>query len=1095
MIDLPSRRAASECSIPVPPFVGSTPALAGESDSGEDRSSLPSVPGYQILEELGEGGMGIVYKAYHLRLKRMAALKMIRPARASHKLRERFHREAEAVARLQHPNIVQIHEVGDHNGCPFLSLEYVEGGSLAHRLDGRPLDSRQAAAFLLPLAQAIHYAHDRGIVHRDLKPANVLLASGGSEPPVDYRTTGVSHPPLASLIPKIADFGLAKHLDDDIGLTREGDVLGTPSYVSPEQAGGPASAVGPRTDVYAVGAILYELLTGRPPFLAATVEETIKQVCQQDVVPPRRLVGHLPRDLDTICMKCLAKEPARRYASAAALAEDLRRFLEGEAILARPVGRLELAARWARRHPATTTLVACLLLAITALAVAIPVHIHLLNVQVRAGADEIQRLNRENLRLRVQGLLQQGRKARQRQEWEDARLRFTEVLDHLDAAPDLLDEELRRRQEEAGAELASVDRRLAEDKAAAERRRRYRELFRCRDEAFFLLNRHLFTPSQSSPSESIAAAQRGRHLFGLTDDALGEPDLRSYGAAEQDELRGGLFELLLIEAESLARSTTAQTPQRRNKQLDAALALLDGAARLSVDASSVHVRRARYLRQRGRVEEADREQRLADAQTPCTALGWFLRGYDLGLDDAHRRDAIRAFDEALHCRGNLFWVHFLRALAYQKQGEPSEARASLTVCVASRADFVWNHLLRGLVLIELDDLSAARADFDKAESLTLDAAARYVLHLNRGTLALKERKPAEAIRYFEKAVAGKPQWYQACVNLAEACGQLHRLDDAVRWLDRAIALNPDNAALYRARALLQQRRGQSSAALADLDEALRRLPRDRPSLERARCHFERGALLFLDKRYRPALQAFDDALAERLSPTEGRTPTERARLFANARLLRAQTLTKLKDYKTARDAFDAYLQLAPATASVWRQRAALDLKLEDYNGVLEDCSRALGLDKDADTLCLRGCAYLHFRLSKSALRDFEEVLRLQPKHVEALLWRGLAHVQRGNIEKGIADARSAVRLRPNSPDVRLRAARVFAQAVAVESADARAYEREAARLLRQAVELIRAPDEQRTFWSAQVRGDEALSPIANGLGFRALDQRFGPARR
>jgi tetratricopeptide (TPR) repeat protein/tRNA A-37 threonylcarbamoyl transferase component Bud32 len=1095
MIDLPPRRDASKYSVLVPPFVASTPALAedGERTATSAAGDLPCVPGYRIVAELGEGGMGIVYKAQHLRLKRLVALKMIRPARASRKLRERFHREAEAVARLQHPNIVQIHEVGDHNGCPFLSLEYVEGGSLAEQLDGRPRDPRRAAAFLLPLAQAIHYAHDKGIVHRDLKPANILLGRARSVSEgmalADAAGSDSCHSRdswwLSS--PKLADFGLAKHLEDDIALSREGDVLGTPAYMAPEQAGGHASLIGPATDVYALGAILYELLTGRPPFLAATAEETVKQVCEQDAVPPRQLVGRLPRDLDTICLKCLEKVPARRYASAAALAEDVRRFLDGDSIQARPIGRLEVGVRWTRRHPAKATLFVCMLLALLGLAIAIPLHIHLLNARVRAGTEEIHRLNRENLRVRVLGLLEQGHKARQRNDWADARMRFTEILDHLDAQPTLLDDELRQRQQEAREELAAVNRRLAEDQASVERRRNYRELFRWRDEAFFLLNRDLFAPVDSSPSESIEAAQRGLRLFDMTEETLREPDLHGYSTAEKKEIRGVLFELLLIEAEGVAR---------KNEQMDRSLALLERAERLAPDSSIVHARRARYLRQRGRTDEAEGEQRRAEASPPRTALGWFLHGYDLGLDEAHRGAAIQAFEEALRCRGDLFWAHFLRALAYQKLGQPSEARASLTVCVARRADFVWNYLLRGLVLMELGDLADARADFDKAESLTLDAAARYVLHLNRGALSLKEKKPTEAIRHFEKALQEKPQGYQAAVNLAEACGQLQKFDEAIRWLNRAIPLDANKAALYRARALMNQRRGRNAAALADLDEAIRRLPPQGPPLERARYHFERGALLFLDNQFRAALQAFDDSLDVSLPPTlKSRAGAEYERLSANTHLLRAQTLLKLHEYKNARAAFDAYLRHGSATANVWRQRAAVDLKLEDYNGVLEDCSRAMGTEPDADTLCLRGCAYLHFHLAKSALSDFEAALRLQPKHVEALLWRGLARVRSGDIVQGVEDARRAVKLKDDSADVKLRAARVLAQAVAAEPQQTLDYETEALRLLRQAVERIRDPDEQRTFWTAKVRNDPALSPIARGAAFRALDQWVDRARR
>jgi WD40 repeat protein len=314
---------------PVPP----TPAAPG--------SGRPTVAGYEILGELGRGGMGVVYKARQTALKRLVALKMILAgSHAGQPELERFRREAEAVARLQHPHIVQIHEVGEAEGRPYFSLEYVAGGSLAHRLNGTPLPASQAARLVETLALAIHAAHQQGVVHRDLKPANVLLTADGQ--------------------PKITDFGLAKLLEGDAGQTETGAVMGTPSYMAPEQAWGKSKVktVGPVADVYALGAVLYELLTGRPPFRAETPLETLYQVVAEDPVPPSRFLPKVSRDLETICLKCLEKEPRKRYASALALADDLRRFLEGKPIQARPIGRVARLVKWAKRHPAATAFLA-----------------------------------------------------------------------------------------------------------------------------------------------------------------------------------------------------------------------------------------------------------------------------------------------------------------------------------------------------------------------------------------------------------------------------------------------------------------------------------------------------------------------------------------------------------------------------------------------------------------------------------------------------------------------------------------------------------------------------------------------------------------
>ena len=311
----------------------------GNPSSMQPSADLPQIPGHEAQEVLGHGGMGIVYRARHVPLNRSVALKMLLTgAHASPESRARFLREAKAVAGLRHPNIVQVHDMGEHDGQPYFTMEFVEGGNLAQKLAGTPQPSRQAATLVATLAQAVEAAHQSGIVHRDLKPANILLTADGT--------------------PKISDFGLARRLDGEAGLTLTGTTVGTPSYMAPEQAEARPFTCGPAVDIYALGAILYELLTGRPPFRAQTAAETVRQVISQDPVLPSRLNSKVPRDLETICLKCLHKEPHLRYAGAAALAADLRRFLGGEAIAARPDGRLAWLARRVRRRPVLTASVA-----------------------------------------------------------------------------------------------------------------------------------------------------------------------------------------------------------------------------------------------------------------------------------------------------------------------------------------------------------------------------------------------------------------------------------------------------------------------------------------------------------------------------------------------------------------------------------------------------------------------------------------------------------------------------------------------------------------------------------------------------------------
>ena len=394
----------------------------------------PEIPGYQIIEELGRGGMGVVYHAVQVRLNRPVALKMILAGEfAGAAERVRFMTEAEVIARLHHPNIVQLYEFNVHNGVPYFSLEFVDGGTLERRLARQPLAPAEAAALLETLARAIQYAHDHSVVHRDLKPSNILLEplpQNGSGPPTGGQS---SHRHLhgnssfgtlscvvreTAVVPKVTDFGLAKTSAGSTGLTQSGAIMGTPSYMAPEQAEGKGREVGPVADVYSLGAILYECLTGRPPFHAATPVDTIVQALNEEVVAPRRLQPNVPRDLETICLKCLRKDPARRYATADELAEDLRRLLSGESIKARPVGPVERSVRWARRRPAAAALLgvttlAALVILVGGWASSARLRTALADTQEQRGLADIRRQEAEGERQRAQDAAAEADRQRQ----------------------------------------------------------------------------------------------------------------------------------------------------------------------------------------------------------------------------------------------------------------------------------------------------------------------------------------------------------------------------------------------------------------------------------------------------------------------------------------------------------------------------------------------------------------------------------------------------------------------------------------------------------------------------------------------------------
>jgi eukaryotic-like serine/threonine-protein kinase len=417
------------------------PIGTGDDGAPPADDKIPQIPGYVMEHVLGRGGMGVVYKARHVSLNRIVAIKVpLAGALATATERERHAREARAVAALAHPNIITVYDVGEFAGRPYFTMEFIDGQNLGARLSNTPQPARDAATMLATLADAVHCAHQAGIIHRDLKPANVLLAPGGT--------------------PKITDFGLARSTGGDASVTVTGAQLGTPSYMAPEQARGGPDAQGATVDIYALGSILYETMTGRPPFHGESVVETVRQVLEEEPAPPSRLNPRAPRDLETICLTCLRKEPHRRYPTAAAFAQDLRRFLGGLPIKARPVTAAERLYRWGRRHPARAALLAT---AIGVLLASVGVGFwlqHLENVRVAETATREGRARQE-----IETSVSLAQDLRTNERWVEA--------GHL------LDEAKRRLPEANSADLARVLDDAHQHLAAAwelhEIRRRYPE--------------------------------------------------------------------------------------------------------------------------------------------------------------------------------------------------------------------------------------------------------------------------------------------------------------------------------------------------------------------------------------------------------------------------------------------------------------------------------------------------------------------------------------------------------------------------------------------------------------------------------------------
>jgi tetratricopeptide (TPR) repeat protein len=1050
---------------------------------------LPAVPGYELMKELGRGGMGVVYLARQVGLNRLVALKVIRAgARADPEQLARFRIEAEAVAQLQHPNIVQIHEIGDHDGLPYFSLEYAEGGSLAVMLARSPQPPRFAAELVVALARAMHAAHKRGIVHRDLKPANVLLAapSSGVEParlrPADF-------------IPKITDFGLAKRLEVE-GETQSGVVVGTPTYMAPEQAGGKSRHIGPAADIYALGVILYEMLTGRPPFAESALMAILTEVLMAEPVPPSRLQGGVPRDLETICLKCLQKEPHRRYATAAALADDLRRFLNHEPIQARRTPAAVRLGKWARRRPAVALLAVVSPLALVFLLGALFFHQQRqLDAVQRELADERKQ---GELRDAAQPHLADARAARVQKDWGRMERSASEALAAVGTESALAD--LRTQADELKTEaLAGLD-----------ARKRYQQFQHHREDALY--HATLFAGPDPGPdlAASAAAVREGLGLFGVRPETPGPPTILELYFSDQEraDLAGGCYELLLILAHTLAHPVPGQPREERQARLEQAVRVLDGAAKLGLDSRTFHLQRAQCLEGLDRKKEARQEQDRAARLEPATARDFLLSGIE-----KHQRGrpdlAIPDLEQAVQRDGRLLSVQYYLAVCYFQANRLGEARAFLDAFLKQRQDLAWAYVVRGLIHLKLGEhaqvaeatghYAAAEADFRAALDRHPDESVRWAVCINRGVLRLQQNRLDEAVTEFQEALRLQPDRELAHVSLAQAHRKQKKLDEALAQLNQAIDSQPLSPVLYRERAQLHLDRHDQKAALADLDLAVNLLPPADRSPALAEDHVQRGWLLYRGRRYAEAVEACDAALG--IQP--GHATAHRWRAAALLELAEAEPAARRHElYGEVERSCERYLKSGKPDAGVYRTRARARAAQDNYAGARDDYTSALSLAPDAATYIARGWVYLlRIDAPKLALSDFEAALHLDPEHAEAYAGRGAAHMKAGLYRAAIADADKAVALKPEAAKLLYYAARIYAQAVLKVEADTkqpgrparvverRAFEKRAVDLLRQALEQTPA-EEREAFWRDLVHAEMVFRPLWGIPMFQALERRF-----
>jgi tetratricopeptide (TPR) repeat protein len=1073
---------------PADPDATGPEAAATEADTDGDRVKprFPSVPGYEILAELGRGGMGIVYQARHTSLKRVVALKMILSGNyASREQLARFQREAEALARLQHPNIIRIYEVGEVQGSPFFSLEFVEGGSLARHLGGTPQPPRLAAEFVATLARAIHAAHQSGVVHRDLKPANILL---GCKSPASAATAPrePSEATLETFEPKISDFGLAKQLDSDADHTYSGAVLGTPSYMAPEQAEGWTKEVGPATDVYALAAILYELLTGWPPFKGASFRDTIEQVCTCEPIAPSQLQPKVAGDLETVCLKGLRKDIHQRYATAQELADDLQRWLSGRPILARPVPRWERAWKWVRRRPALAGLAVAVLVAVSAVTASAVFYGLYESQKAAAESQKVAASEREAKASReVQDLYVRGKQAEADGLFDQAQDLYARAVATLKTEPGAAGEDMRRSLEVSinnVSDRLKKQGRLAERHVSAGHRQkfhdhyhevrfravRFRDLDAANDAAFI---------RQQAP---VALAELGVNASGPQLLEQGPKPLRQLAETPEQEqqLAEECVEVLLAWADAEAVATAPGGPTQ-------ALQLLDGAAALGrafgLDSSrALHRRRAKCLDLLHDAAGARTENKRADGITPTTALDHF----DAALTNyrANRvKEASVSCAKVLRLRSDHFWAQYLQALCYLRQKRWGEAEVGLNVCLGQRPDFAWLFPLLGVAHTELRQYDAAEADFTRALKVSSDPALRVLTLINRSVLRRMQGRPDDAERDLRAAIDLQPKEFQGYQILADVLKLRNDRAEALKLLDQALTLNPDNPTLYFERARLHAENGDRAAAKRDFEQVIAKEGPDSKSDQVLKARVELAHLRCLAGDNEAALADCDAVLA--VNPT-----------FPEAHRQRAEVLLTLGRSKEAGAALEQYLKVGgKETAAVHKARGLLFQQQHDYRAAVAAYSQALMLEPDTKTLGNRGWAYLKLEAVRLALDDFDAALKHNPKDADTLIGRGTALLLRGGAEDvapATAAAEKALRAEPRNFARLMACVRIYSRAAELQKSrnprlvndpQATRYVRIALRLLREAEELL--PEKEReTFWQKEVRSDPVLLQLVRTCG-------------
>lgn len=1032
--------------------------------------ALPSrIGNYEIVSVIDVGGMGIVYKARHVALDRVVALKMIRAADlASQRELTRFLEEARVVAQFNHDGIVKIHDFGEDNGNPYFSMVYVDGGTLQGLLSKGPLEPRAAARMIQRVADAVAYAHDRGIIHRDLKPSNILLDGHGG--------------------PVVSDFGLAKGSGSAADRTLAGQVLGTPSYMPPEQARGEIAAIGPHSDIYATGALLYHAICGRPPFQAATSVETLRQVIDDEPVAPRQLNRAVDRDLETIVLKCIQKQPASRYATEADLAADLAAYCDGRPIAARPVPVLERAWKWSRRHPALASLGCVSAAALVGFGIAgfyraeaAMQRARLAELEMRARAELAETRDGVTAAVeRCRTLLDAGNP-------QEARVELAGALALIEGNVGLQREHTR-----AVELLAEVDARLAAQAERATTQDRLDEFQRRRDSALF----HGLQSFGLDPrrNQGVAAAEAGAALalVGLGDEAEGVPPPRCATSAEPlhatADMRSQCHELLLVRADARLRAAAASSPD----DLARSLADVDRAAAvLGRETQAGRLQRADYLEARGDAMAAQRERRSAAEQAPLdVASDHFLVGNRLAsrtaVAAADLSRAADAFERALLLDPGHFWAQYGLGSVELRRNRPDLAEVHLTACIGRRPNFAWAWILRAAARLAQGEYDLAEQDLARAIALEPEGEALHVATQQRGLVAFSRGDTAAARRLLEQAAEQAPEAFQPFVSLATIAAHDNDTAEAIRLLDEAGRRAPLLALVPRERARLRAAQEDFAAAERDF-RAATRLEADPAARANDLCFL--GEMIFRQGRHSEAIRVWETAID---------TDADHSR----AHLWRAMALVETQRFSEALPSFEAALRRGPPSLELHLTRGLCRASLGDYAAAIDDYSRAIEIKPSAATYTQRGWLYALRGNPLFGLQDFDKALALEPQSADAHCGRGLTLAYLGRHSEATAAAERSLEL--GEPGFRhaYKVATVFAAAaprVVLSPQERRAQGPGVAQLrvryLARACELVEhaltheAADDHDDLWVAHVETDPHFQPLLAEPEFRQLRAR------